>query len=432
MFNVITTNIEKVSTTPKWEAKTHEISVAILKKDELNPNPVFYASRQGQVYDPTQNFKSNIKGNHAIPPLLIEEYTLLLPEARRIHAQNIAEKQAEKGNDKELETRLNELTTLISDKDTRIKAQSAQIQDQAEQIKDLSNRIPENKPNDPNTDILAKMISELHAVQSNRIEIKIGDKATKIIEKVVHERFARVLELVSDNEAVYCYGPAGTGKSQLAEDVADASDLEFFPASTLTQEFKLSGFIDAGGKFHETNFYRAWTRGGLFFLDEMDSCISDVLVGINGALANGYYDFPIGTIKKHPNFRVIGAGNTIGRGGDLKYTGRQALDLSTLDRFMGIEIDYSPNIDNVVAQGDQDLVEFARVFRETATEMDIHVLLSYRSLGRIAKYKDRYDLTEVLEMSVIKGVKKEDIKMLARNMRIESTNKYFKALKRVG
>ena len=423
MFNVLVSNIEKVSSTKGLEAKTHEISVAVLDKDELNPNPVFYASRQGQIYDPKNDFKPNIKGNHAIPPQLIEEYTLLLPIARQKHADNIAKKQS---NNPSNERELNELKTLLNDKDTRIKAQ-------AEQIKELANRAPENKPseNNPKMDQLEKMVMELAKVQSNRIEIKIHDNATKIIEKVVHERFARILELVVDNEAVYLYGPAGTGKSQLAEDVADANDQEFYPASTLTQEFKLSGFIDAGGKYHETNFYRAWTKGGLFFLDEMDSCISEVLVGINGALANGYYDFPIGTLKKHPNFRVIGAGNTIGRGGDLQYTGRQALDLSTLDRFMGVEVDYSPNIDNVVAQGDNELVEFAQAFRKTAQELDIHVLLSYRSLGRIAKYKDRYDLVELLNMSVIKGVAVDDIRVLARNMNVNSTNKYYKALKRV-
>jgi cobaltochelatase CobS len=426
MYNVLATNIEKVTATKGLEAKTHEISVAILKKDELKENPTFYAYRFGQYYDPTNEFKPNLSGNHSLPAKLIEEYTLLLPEARAKHAINL-EKHRNAGNtgdSAKLEKEKRELEISLSDARTRIKAQS-------EQIKELSNRVPENNPKDPKTDQLERMIMELAKVQANRIEIKIGEKETKIIEKIVHEKFVTILELITENEAVYLYGPAGTGKSQLAEDVANASELEFFPASTLTQEFKLSGFIDAGGKYHETNFYRAWTRGGLFFLDEMDSSVSDVLVGINGALANGYYDFPIGTIKKHSNFRVIGAGNTIGRGGDLQYTGRQALDLSTLDRFMGIKVDYSPNIDNAVAQGDKELVEFAQAMRQTAQEMDIHILISYRSLGRIAKYKEKYDLAELLEMAVIKGVASDDIKMLARNMRIESTNKYYKALKRV-
>ena len=91
--------------------------------------------------------------------------------------------------------------------------------------------------------------------------------------------------------------------------------LDFYPASTITQEFKLTGFEDGHGKYHETNFYKAVKNGGLFFLDEMDSCASDVMVGLNGVLASGYFDFPNETIYIHKDFKVLAAGNTIGHGG---------------------------------------------------------------------------------------------------------------------
>ena len=129
-------------------------------------------------------------------------------------------------------------------------------------------------------------------------ELKLAQK-TGAKQEILHEKFGKILNLLKRKQAVYCYGQAGTGKSEMAKQLADALGLKFYPMSTLTQEFKLHGFVDGNGKYHETNFYRAFKNGGLFFLDEMDSCASDVLVGINGALANGYYDFPEETIFAH-------------------------------------------------------------------------------------------------------------------------------------
>ena len=91
--------------------------------------------------------------------------------------------------------------------------------------------------------------------------------------------------------------------------------------STVTQEFKFTGYQDGNGLYHDTNFYKAVKNGGLFFMDEMDSSASEVLVGLNACLANGYFDFPNGTIQAHKDFRVISAGNTIGRGATDDYAG---------------------------------------------------------------------------------------------------------------
>ena len=55
-------------------------------------------------------------------------------------------------------------------------------------------------------------------------------------------------------------------------------------------------------------------NGGLFFLDEMDASIPEVLVLLNAAIANGYFEFPNGKITAHEDFRVVAAGNTVGSG----------------------------------------------------------------------------------------------------------------------
>ena len=103
--------------------------------------------------------------------------------------------------------------------------------------------------------------------------------------------------------------------------------------------------------------------------------------------------------------------------------------MATLDRFWAVAIDYSLAIDKEVAHNDMDLVEFARSLRQASKETEINIIMSYRSISRIADFQDMFSLEEIMDMAVIKGIAEDDIKMLARNMSIDSKNKYFKAFK---
>lgn len=90
--------------------------------------------------------------------------------------------------------------------------------------------------------------------------------------------------------------PFQTGKWQfschfpvICQQVAEALGLDFYFTNAVTQEYKLTGFIDANGNYQETQFYKAFTKGGLFFLDEMDASIPETLIILNAAIANRYY-----------------------------------------------------------------------------------------------------------------------------------------------
>jgi cobaltochelatase CobS len=416
--------------------KDSEISIAVKKEDLIKgvKEPVLYAYRFGMIYDPKNEFKPNVQPNHKLPDKLIEEYFLQLESARKKLAEeqmfykNLSENKSENTSEniqliQDIKKEMVEKNLIIDElrKENEILRVTNSKKDETE---NTNYKIQFDRMEN-----MIKDMQKMQTVKTNRIEIKIGDKSAKIIEKVVHEKFAQITGLIAKKQAVYMYGSAGTGKSALAEQIADALELEFYPASTITQEFKLTGYKDASGNYHETNFYKAMKTGGIFFLDEMDSCSPDVLVGINGALANGYFDFPNETVRAHENFRVIAAGNTIGRGGDMNYTGRFALDISTLDRFWAIKIDYSPAIDKAVAKNDMELVDFAQAIRKASEESGIMILMSYRSLGRIAEYQDMFSLVEIMDMAVIKGIASDDIRMLARNMNIDTQNKYYKAFK---
>lgn len=235
---------------------------------------------------------------------------------------------------------------------------------------------------------------------------------------VQHTKFETVLKFVANDEPVYLSGPAGSGKNVICKQVAEALGLDFYFTNAVTQEYKLTGFTDANGKFHESQFYKAFVNGGLFMLDEMDASIPEVLIILNAAIANRYFDFPapIGKVNANPNFRVVAAGNTLGHGADSEYVGRNTLDAASLDRFAMIKIDYDERIEKNVAGGNDELVRFCRAFRKASEKAGLQVIVSYRAIGRMAKMVTLLPLEEVLDTCLVKGLERDDLKAVSNDL----------------
>lgn len=278
-----------------------------------------------------------------------------------------------------------------------------------------------------------KMLQDFIKEEYGTIERKITTVINGVPKKlngVQHEKFETVLKFVANNEPVFLTGPAGSGKNVLCKQIADALGLKFYFTNAVTQEYKLTGFTDAMGNFQETQFHKAFTQGGVFMLDEMDASIPEVLVILNAAIANRYFDFPapIGYVEAHPDFRVIAAGNTVGHGADFEYVGRNQLDGASLDRFAVVKIDYSVQIENSVAM-DIELADFCRDFRKAANKAGVQVIISYRGIGRLAKMMQLLSINEALETCLIKGMDKDDVHMIEQAMTVSS--KYRSALREI-
>ncbi len=247
----------------------------------------------------------------------------------------------------------------------------------------------------------------------------------------VHEKFEQIVKFVANNEPVFLTGPAGSGKNVLCQQVAKALGLNFYFSNAVTQEYKITGFTDAMGIFHESQFYKAFKNGGLFMLDEMDASIPEVLVILNAAIANRYFDFPapIGYVEAHPDFRVVAAGNTFGLGANYEYVGRNQLDMASLDRFAVVKVDYDKGIEMNVAQGNAELVDFADDIRKAAEKSGIRFIVSYRAIGRIAKLESLLGIEETLQTCLVKSLEKDDINALLSNVTVN--NKYVTAVRRI-
>lgn len=229
--------------------------------------------------------------------------------------------------------------------------------------------------------------------------------------KVRHEKYNDIKTCLECDLPVYLAGPAGSGKNHTVEQIAKELGWNFYFSNSVQQEYKLTGFIDAGGKYHETEFYKALTDENecIFFLDEIDASIPEVLVLLNAAIANGYFEFPNGRVDfDHVHF--VAAGNTVGSGADDLYTGRMVLDQATLDRFVIIRFDYDKNVELKLSRGNKELVEFIRGIRDYAEKNGIRATFSYRCITMVTKLeKAGMDIKNILVISVFKGMDKDTI-----------------------
>lgn len=250
-------------------------------------------------------------------------------------------------------------------------------------------------------------------------EFEQPSKQSKVLPSVPtneihHESYEAIKSCLECNIPVYLAGPAGSGKNYTVEQICRELNWDFYFSNSVQQEYKLTGFIDAGGKFHETEFYKACTSDNdcVFFLDEMDASIPEVLVLLNAAIANGYFEFPTGRVEL-TNVHFVAAGNTVGSGADEMYTGRTVLDQATLDRFAVIEFDYSTRIELAITHNNSDLVEFIHQLRKDAEGKGIRATFSYRCMTMVTKLEAAgMDLQLILKIAVVKGLDKDTVNTL--------------------
>jgi hypothetical protein len=220
-----------------------------------------------------------------------------------------------------------------------------------------------------------------------------------------HEIFNTVAKAIHINP-VFLKGPAGTGKSELGRQLAEKLGVPFYFTGAVDSEYKLRGFPDAQGRPFETDFVRAYRDGGLFLFDEVDASNPQALLAVNAALANGFFDGPAGRINRHPDFHCIAAANTYGNGATAEYVGRNALDASSIDRYLYLEMGYDEALEHRLAGPENaawtNLVQRAR---KEMNDLQIRHVISMRAITTGAKLiKAGFSLAETLRMTVWKGL----------------------------
>lgn len=158
-----------------------------------------------------------------------------------------------------------------------------------------------------------------------------------------HHLTGYVVKLATARQNVMLIGPAGTGKSHIAKQVASLIRTEAHPDGLPYGETPMTPGATRGdllgrhtvSGFIPSQFVEIYSGGGVFNFEEIDASDPSMLIVVNNALASdSLFNSANGEVyKKHPDFIALATANTFGLGSDSKYTGREKLDLATIDRF---------------------------------------------------------------------------------------------------
>lgn len=214
--------------------------------------------------------------------------------------------------------------------------------------------------------IVGEVLDELKVVRP----IKIKYSKTPPVEGLAHEMTEKVLKYIGARMPLLLVGHAGSGKTHIAIQCAKTLGLKYYSISVNEQTSKSDflGYNDANGKLVKTNFRKAYEKGGVFIIDEIDAGNPNILTVVNSALSNDTCPFPDGMVNRHSDFVCVCTANTFGEGESLQYIGRNILDAATRDRFATLFIDYSSGLEKVlVPTFTPMLVELREHFKKNNT-----------------------------------------------------------------
>jgi MoxR-like ATPase len=228
---------------------------------------------------------------------------------------------------------------------------------------------------------IAQQAATTSSIEPTKVVVEDIDGDTEEIEHA-HKKLDQVLWWIPRTQEAthpFLVGPPGSGKGTLASQVANAYDKGFviIPLSPDDMVYDIVGFRDANGQYVETPLTEAWEDDNLILFDELDRARPSTLTRLNEALSSGRLETPGGTLDRHPDGIVMGAGNTLGHGADSAITTGQQLDLASLDRWSPvIEIDYDARLEASLAasyagETGEDWADLVDAMRAAARDLGI-------------------------------------------------------------
>ena len=236
-----------------------------------------------------------------------------------------------------------------------------------------------------------------------------------------HQVVPTVIQAVECGLHVMLVGPAGSGKSTVGYNVAEALDLECRAVSVGPADNRslFFGYMDAQGRYVSTVVREMFENGGVLIIDEIDNGNPAVISVLNMMLAGEACHFPDGMVTKHDQFICIATANTWGNGSDRQYVGRQSLDAATLNRLtVQIEVNYDEKMERTLAISESPdhgmkWLEAIAQWRERAQNARLPIIISPRqTIAGSRLLQAGMGFNEVRDITVFAGLNQEAITTL--------------------
>jgi GTPase SAR1 family protein len=224
------------------------------------------------------------------------------------------------------------------------------------------------------------------------INITIGDtNVSANVDHLAHPIYEKALQTLVFSKKLMLVGPAGTGKTFMAQEFAKALNLNFYKYSCSRDSsvHDLMGYKQpASETYLNTTFLNCYENGGIFLVDEYDAMSGDMSLFFNGVADNSasisipHRDSnPIAV--KHKDFYIIMCGNTWGNGSQ-DFSGRDFQDMALMDRFRMCKffVDYHEPLERKLC--DESGVEYQKISKLRLSLEKIGSYLSTRNIEDIA------------------------------------------------
>lgn len=261
---------------------------------------------------------------------------------------------------------------------------------------------------------------------ARKVVVKTPSGKTKTqTDGIYHRDFATALQAVTTGQNVALIGPTGSGKTTMAQQIAEALGVEFYFNGAIHHEHKLTGFMDANSNYKPTPFYEAFVNGGVYLWDEFDASGAQAVLAFNAAMANGMMDFPNGVKKKHDQCYILASLNTWGSGRDREYVGRNKMDAASMNRLtVQLEIGYDEELERMISS-DKDWAEYCISARAAIMKLGIRHIVSPRASIAGGELLAAGMSRTMVEQTVLwQGLDKADVKKVKRQMQGESSEDF--------